>query len=431
MNIPAALREQAVCLGAIEPASSLPPVPDDVILRCLRSPLWPGDETRSLFDVAAPGKRTCIVVSDHTRRTAADRVLPAILRELDRKGCAAQDVFLLVASGIHRHPTSDELATLLGADLHRSLEGRILFHDPDNDADLVTVGTGSRGHAVRVNRHAVEAGCLVLLGAASYHYHAGFGGGRKSLVPGLAARETIAHNHRLSLHPSEDRMHPRADAGLLDGNPVSEEMFEGASMCEPDMTVTTVVDPSGALVGVFAGDMDMAHRAACGVVEQTCRVDLAETADLVLASAAGAPNWIQAHKALYNASRAVKPEGRIVLHAPCPEGIGNERFRFWMRESDEREMWARLRRSAEVNGQTALSTKTRGRRTVLVTDMNEEDIRDLGIAAEKSLDDAVTRALSDLAAAGIQRPTFYLMPHARHTVPFAAWRRDDSPRENT
>jgi nickel-dependent lactate racemase len=325
-------------------------------------------------------------------------------------------MFILTACGIHRRPTTEEMTRILGGEMAGLFAGRIFHHDPDDDTNLVTVGRTPTGCAVRLNRLAVEADRLVLIGAASYHYHAGYGGGRKSLVPGLAARDTIAYNHSLTLDPREDRIHPRVGLGILDGNPVSEEMLAGASLRRPDFIVNTVVTADGRLAGVFAGDMDLAHRAACRRVEEVWRVDIPRPADFVVAFAESAPNWVQAHKALYNASRAVHEEGRIVLVAPCPEGLGDERFRHWVRQGSEAAIYLGLRQSPEVLGQTALSTRMRGARTVLVTGMPSADARDLGIRPAPDLQTAVRETLEYFAGRPAP-PTCYLMPEAMHAVP--------------
>jgi len=323
-----------------------------------------------------------------------------------------------VASGIHRHSSPAEVRRILGAEVADRFEGRVHFHDPDDDSVLAGVGSTRRGYRVRVNRRAVEAQRLVLLGAATYHYHAGFGGGRKSLVPGLAARDTIAHNHSLTLDPDRDRLHPGVKIGVLDGNPVAEEMLEGAALCRPDIIVNSVLTPSGRLVGVFSGDLDAAHRAACRLVEAVDRVDLEQPADFVIASATGASNWIQSHKALYNADRAVHPNGRIVLIAPCPEGLGDERFRFWVRKPSVRDLYRELRQTTEVLGQTALSTKVRGAKTILVTDMPGDDSEDLAIETAPDLESAIRRTLDALGTRDRGKPSYVLMPQARSTVPF-------------
>ncbi|MCX7590170.1 MAG: nickel-dependent lactate racemase, partial [Kiritimatiellae bacterium] len=384
----------------------------------LHTSRWFRDGTSNAYELVHRGESVCLVVSDHTRKTAVDRVLPVLVRGLVERGCRIEDMFVLVATGIHRAPTAMELRTILGGPMADCFAGRIFVHDCDDASNLIHVGTTRRGHAVRLNRRAVEADRLILLGAATYHYHAGFGGGRKSLVPGLASRDTIAYNHSLTLDTQVDRIHPNVEIGRLDGNPVAEEMLEAARFVPPDFIINTVLDGDGQLVGCFAGDMELAHSAACRMVERVCRCDIVCPADVVIASAEGASNWIQAHKALYNASRAVTADGRVVLLAECPEGLGDERLRYWLRRPTLADLYSELRRSVEVNGQTVLSTRIRGTRTILVTGMSQQDIRDLGIATAPGLASAIQKALAEVGAGAGRKPTCYLMPRALDTVPF-------------
>jgi nickel-dependent lactate racemase len=420
VNIPRDLLASATCLGTIRSACKLRALSPADVSGFLASPIGPAGATPAVFDLVRPGESVCFVVSDHTRRTAADLVFPLLLDGLTRKGCSPADMRILVASGIHRRPTQDELAGILGPKVFREFDGRIFLHDPDNEAELVDVGTTPRGHRVRVNRRAVKADRLILLGAATYHYHAGFGGGRKSLVPGVAARETIAHTHSLTLDPTADRIHPNVGPGILDGNPVSEEMLAGARLCDPDCIVNTVLAPDGTLVAAFSGDLDAAHRAACRKVEEVSRVNLAEPADLVIASAGPATNWIQSHKAFFNAHRAVKPGGCVVLLAPCPEGLGDERFREWVRRPDLATIFRELRRAPEVLGQTAVSTRSRAPDTILVTKMSGKDAADLRMRTAPDLDAAARMALDLLRSRGCAKPTCYLFPEAGSLVPFVS-----------
>lgn len=415
VSIPA---DQAECLGSLVSSFCAAPFSDAAIDAALCHPIWPAGSGHAVEDCIQPGESVCLVVSDQTRKTAAHRILPVLLRRLTGKGCKARDFFILVATGIHRPPTSEELGTILGAEMGKAFAGRIFFHDPDDESGLIPIGKTRRGHEVRLNRRAVEADRLVLLSAATYHYHAGFGGGRKSLIPGLAGRATIAYNHSLTLDPEQDCIRPGVEIGRMDGNPVSEEMLEGARLHPPDFIVNTVLTPDGQLAGVFAGDLDLAHCAACRLVEQIDRVDIRKKADFVVADAGGAGNWIQAHKALFNAARAVQEAGRIILLAPCPEGLGNERFRYWVTRPTLAEIYRGLRQSPEVNGQTALSTRLRGARAILVTQLSARDMADLRIATAPDQGAAVRLTLAELARAGIKRPTYYLMPEAMVVVPF-------------
>ncbi|MDP2990683.1 MAG: nickel-dependent lactate racemase [Kiritimatiellota bacterium] len=415
VSIPA---DRAECLGSLVSSFRAAPFSDAAIEEALDNPIWPDGAGPAIEERIQPGESVCLVVSDQTRKTAVHLILPVLLRRLTGRGCSASDFFIIVASGIHRPPTAEEVQRILGAQMARIFENRIFIHDPDDAANLVSIGKTRRGHEVRLNRRAAEAQRLVLLGAATYHYHAGFGGGRKSLIPGLAGRATIAYNHSLTLDPEQDRIRPGVEIGRLDGNSVSAEMLEGARLHPPDFIVNTVLTPDGLLAGVFAGDMALAHRAACGLVEQIDRVALDRKADFVVADAGAAGNWIQAHKALFNAARAVQEAGRIILLAPCPEGLGNERFRYWVTRPTPAEIYRGLRQSPEVNGQTALSTRLRGARAILVTKLSARDVADLRIATAPDLGTAVCLTLDELARAGIKRPTYYLMPEAMAVVPF-------------
>ncbi|MFH1477883.1 MAG: nickel-dependent lactate racemase [Verrucomicrobiota bacterium] len=415
VSIPAG---QAECLGSLVSSFQATPFSDAAIDAALCHPIWSGGAGPAVEERIRPGESVCLVISDQTRKTATDRILPALLRRLAGRGCKVGDFFILVANGVHRPPTAEELEKIIGTEMAAAFSGRIFIHDPDDESNLVFIGKTRSGHDVRLNRRAAEADRLVLLGAATYHYHAGFGGGRKSLIPGLAARATIAYNHSLTLDPQQDRIRPGVEIGYLDNNAVAEEMLEGARLHPPDFIVNTVLTPDGQLAGVFAGDLDLAHRAACRLVEQIDRVDIRKQADFVVADAGDAGNWIQAHKALFNAVRAVNKGGRIILFAPCPEGLGNERFRYWMTQPALADVYRGLRASPEVNGQTALSTRLRGARAILVTQLSARDAADLGIATAPDLDAAVRLTLNKLAHAGLKRPKYYLMPEAMAVVPF-------------
>lgn len=410
----------ADCIGVLEPRFKCEPLGAAAVRAALEEARFDDGSIRPVASAIRPGEKVCIVVSDHTRKTASDLVLPVLLDCLKARGCSPQDFFILIASGIHRHPAGAEIQRILGQEVAAAFAGRIHLHDPDDSSCLAPVGRMQDGHEVVINRLAVEADRLVLTGAASFHYHAGFGGGRKAIVPGIASRATIAYNHSLAIDPVLNRLRPGVEIGRMEGNAVSESMLAGARLLPPAFIVNTVIAASGALAGVFAGGMEAAHNAACRMVEKIGRIDIARKADLVFASAGNASNWIQAHKALFNAHRAVHEKGRVILDAACPEGLGNERFRHWVEMRSLDEMFAGLRRAHEVNGQTALSTRERAPRTILVTRMNDRDARALGIRRASGMDEAAAMALADLAREGISRPAYYTMPDAMSVVPFPA-----------
>jgi nickel-dependent lactate racemase len=208
--------------------------------------------------------------------------------------------------------------------------------------------------------------------------------------------------------------------GELDGNPVAEDMLEATRLIKVDCIINTVLNRDGEIAGVFAGELDAAHRVAAAFARDLYTVSIDEKADLVIASSGTTLNFVQTHKALYNSHQAVKPTGRIVLLAPCEEGLGGEQFAKWLRLGSREAIIAGLRRQSEINGQTALSTIEKTPITYLVTEMCEADVKLLGARRAASLDEAVHAARADLASVGVTEPSYYVMPSAAYTVPFSS-----------
>jgi nickel-dependent lactate racemase len=406
-------------IGCLNAASPKRFSDEDEIRTALSNLIFPSSRKVSIRDLIQADDTICIIVSDQTRETGARQVLPVLMDCLFKAGCKEKNISFLFACGIHRQPDLTEQNKILGEAIFQAFKEKIFCHNADDERMMVKIGRTSRGNIVEINKLAAEAKKLILVGAASFHYHAGFGGGRKSIVPGIASRHTIANNHSLTLDKDEDRIHPCVEIGRLAGNPVAEEMLESALLTPPAFIINTVLSPEGKIIGIKAGDMQSAHLAACKLVEQYESVNIKEKADLVIASALNAQNFVQAHKALFNASRAVKETGIIILEAPCPEGIGNERFKHWLSIKDVSELYRQLRMQPEVNGQTALSTKMRAKNTILITMLSNEETKELlQTGKADDMKSAINDALVLLKKQGITQPACYIMPHAMHIVPF-------------
>jgi nickel-dependent lactate racemase len=340
----------------------------------------------SIDALFATARSVLIVVSDGTRATGSPRFLPALVRRIS--GATRADLAFVVASGIHRRPTDAEIEEILGPELSGRYE--VLRHDPDDDAALVDLGSTSSGTPVRVHRAVASHDRLVLTGAVGFHYYAGFSGGRKAVVPGLASRETISRNHLRALTP-EGARHPAARAGVLRGNPVHRDMAEGAALARPHLVVNSVLSDAG-IERLFAGHWRRAHEAACRHLRAT-RVLRVEPRDLVVASAGGEPtdqNLIQAHKTFEAAVGPLRPGGVLILAARCREGAGHPDFLPWFRRGNERRVVEELRRSFQVYGQTALSwmRKAAAHRVILVSGLPPEVARELGVVPAADLDEA-------------------------------------------
>lgn len=403
------------CLGVLDVAElpACDPL-DEAFERALRHPIG---QDRPVLDGIYGGDSVTIVVSDAFRKTAIDRLLPYLLDGLCGRGIAEADIAFLVATGSHRPPRPDELSAILGPEVYQRFERQVFVHDPHDAAGLVDVGTTRRGTPVRINRRAVQTDRLIVTGAVVLHYFGGFGGGRKAILPGLAAIETIAHNHARNLHPTEDRLDPAVRIAALEGNPVAEDMLDGARMVPVHALLNTLLNARGEIAGIFVGDLELAHAAAAQAAYQAFAVRIAEQADIVVAASAATKNFVQTHKALFNAYQAMKPGGRIVLAAPCPEGLGGEQFTKWLRLGAPDIIMRELRQRAEINGQTALSTRQKAPNMIMVTELSDDEVDALGARKAPTLDDALREAVAHCASQGNSTPTYYKMPNAAYTVP--------------
>ncbi len=416
-SLSAQLPRNVELLGILDVADAAPVIDAPAAVRAaFERPIGLSGGALDGFSV---GDSVVIVVSDSFRQTRADEFLPPLLDALNDRGIGDRNVSILFSTGVHRAPTPGEQRTILGSPVHDRVAGRIDCHDADAPGHR-HVGTTSRGTRVEINPRVLDADRVIVTGAIVLHYFGGFGGGRKSVVPGLASAATIAKNHSLNLHPGEDRLDPAVRIGVLDGNPVAEDMLEAARFVRTDFVLNTVLTREGRIAAVFCGEMDAAHRAGCEFARSLYARPIARRADLVIAASARTRNFVQTHKALYNAYQAVQPNGRIVLAAPCPEGLGGERFSKWLALGDRAKVFAALRTRSEINGQTALSTLEKSRITRFVTELEAADVSRLGGAKSRSLQDAIDESLADLAGSGIANPTCYVLPSAAHTVPHPA-----------
>jgi len=283
--------------------------------------------------------------------------LPPLLATLNQAGIPDGDIFIVFALGIHRPQTLAEQRQIVGDAVAERI--RMFDHICTDDANLVTIGTTSFGNVVEINAQVWEADRIILTGEIIYHLIAGYSGGRKSLVPGVAGFRTTTFNHRMIFDP-------RSRPGILEGNPAHEDLLEGCRMVDPDFLLNVVLTPEGKPALVVAGHYELAHREGCRAVDAMSRCDLAEPYDLIVASAGGFPLDIdlrQAHKGLENACLALRPGGSILFFAECPNGAGIQSFRDYVyRYNDEFEMQKALEKDFVVGGHKAFWIARLGRR---------------------------------------------------------------------
>ena len=341
----------------------------------------------TLEQTIQPGEKVAIVTSDITRYSGSEIYLPILVAELNNIGIPDGDIEIIIALGIHRQQTAKEHRKILG-----SLYGRIAVydHECDDPAELVDLGMTDSGIPVQVNRRVVEADRVIVTGTIGFHYFAGFGGGRKGLVPGVAGRETCMASHFAVFNPPEvGGKHPQAVVGVMEGNPVNENLVQAARRVKTDFLLNTVLSPDKQILGVFCGDLEQAHLAGCEMVRSLFQVKLNQLADLAVISCGGEPkdiNFIQAQKALDYGCRAVKEGGTIIFLAACRDGFGHDTFFDWFRYQNLDEFELELRKNYQINGQTAhaVLSKTRRFRVILISELSAEETEQMGM--EKALD---------------------------------------------
>jgi nickel-dependent lactate racemase len=306
---------------------AVPPLPDpaESLRRALSDPIGAPP-----LETLARGRRDAvIVVSDRTRPIPNAVLLPPLLDALARGGLPASAVTLQVATGLHRPCTRAELDEMLGRELATSL--RIVQHDARDAAAHADLGVTRGGIPIRIDRFFLERDLRIVTGLIEPHLMAGYSGGRKAVCPGLAAVETVRVAHGPAL--LEGRIGP----GLVEGNPLHENLLEAARRAGVDFLANVALDRERRIAGVFCGDLERAHAEGMRFVDREALVALDAPADLVVASAGGDPldaTFYQAIKGISAASAIVRPGGAILLCAALSEGVGSASFERLLHESE-------------------------------------------------------------------------------------------------
>lgn len=284
--------------------------------------------TVSLREAVAGKKNACIAVSDITRPVPNRILLPPLLDSLEQAGLSRGDICLLVATGIHRAPTKEEIIEIFGEAI--AARYRILCHDARDSSAITRIGHSFRGTPIEINRRYLESDVKIVTGLVEPHFMAGYSGGRKSIAVGLTSIEAIKH-----LHGTELLEHPDARNCELAGNPLHTELTEIAIATGTTFCVNAVIDEERRVGGIFCGDIVQAHDAACKFAERYCVVDVETVFDIVVTTAAGYPldtTYYQAIKGLVGALGILAPGGQIILASECSRGLGSSEFRFLLQE---------------------------------------------------------------------------------------------------
>ena len=272
-----------------------------------------------LCELAKNKSNAVVIISDHTRPVPSKDIIPLMLEEM-RKGNPDIEITLLVATGCHRGTTAGELRSKLGDEIMD--KERIIVHDCD-DSSCVDLGDLPSGAHFSIDHLAAETELLVAEGFIEPHFFAGFSGGRKSVLPGICARKTVLGNHCGAFIDD-----PHARTGILDGNPIHEDMIAAARMAKLAFIVNVVIDEEKHTVAAFAGNYRAAHQRGVDFLMQYCGVK-AIPGDIVVTSNGGAPldqNIYQCVKSMTAAEASCRSGGTIVTLGECADGIGGDFF---------------------------------------------------------------------------------------------------------
>lgn len=378
--------------------------------------------SQPLQKVVRKGDKVAVIVSDVTRLVRTAEFLPVIISEINAAGVPDEDITIIVATGTHRAHTHDEDIAVCGKDIVKRI--KIHQHDSRNNEELTDLGVTSFGTPILIDSYVAEADKVIITGAVSLHPMAGFGGGRKAVMPGVSGHATIMHNHAIALAPKVgDGCNPLCETGLLEGNPLHEDMVEVTKKLDPAFLVNMVFTPEGKLHEVVAGHWYKAWKKAVRILLLWLAYLLKELADVVFASAGGSPkdmNLYQSCKAHMNAVFAVKKGGIMILTLECPDIKEPAIFTDWFSKSDVLQFEKDVRADFSIPAFVAFKTRciVNSLTTYLVTKPeNFEFVRQTGQIPVASLEEAWLLTQQELAKQGKDDYKITIMGHASATMP--------------
>ena len=362
---------------------------EELVREALAAPV----DSAPLSELAKGNNKVVIIASDHTRPVPSKVIIPAMLEEI-RRGNPNADITILIATGCHRGTTRDELINKFGEEIVKS--EKIYIHDClDNDM-LVNIGTLPSGGKCEINRLAYEADLLVSEGFIEPHFFAGFSGGRKSVLPGVAGRTTVLANHCSAFIAS-----PYSRAGVLDNNPIHRDMVWAARQAKLVFIVNVVLNAEKEVIYATAGELEAAHKKGTDFLSGLCAVK-AKECDIAITTNGGYPldqNIYQAVKGMTAAEATVKPGGVIIMLAASIDGTGGEDLYHHLADEPDitKTMEIFMSRDGEHTDPDQWESQILLRilmhaRVIYVSELDDKLITDMHMIPAHSIDEALAKA---------------------------------------
>jgi nickel-dependent lactate racemase len=362
-----------------------------------------------LSEIASTAKSALIVISDSTRITGSETLVPVVVEILNEANILSRNISIMVARGNHRPAREDEIEELIGTAAGQPIQ--VLQHESSDHNHLRNLGKTPAGTDILLNEALFTHDLVVTIGAVTAHYFAGFGGGRKSIFPGLGGREAIIHNHLLSIDFQKGRLADGVAPCNLHNNPVHEDMLSCVCHRAPDFSINTIINDDHQIADIFCGHWLSSHTAACEAFVNAYGVEIEEKRPLVIASCGGSPkdiDLIQSHKTIQYATRALEDGGTLLLLAECQDGTGSPTFESFFPIADMKSHLQRLRRENPPNGQTAvaLHEKTEKFNIKMISSLDDDLVRSMGI-----------EPVSKESLSQMEKSRGYLIPYGAVTIP--------------
>ncbi len=390
--------------------------PREIIKNAVCAPLnAEGGTGRNLEMFLEGASRVLIIVNDATRPTPTEAMLDLFVPALSAAGIGPDGITVIVATGAHRAPTEEEYRQILGSHFD-VLRNSCLAHDARDTDTMQKVGDTRNGTPIILNKAVFAADRILVTGSVEPHYFAGFTGGRKAFLPGVAAYETIEANHKLALNPE-------AKALALEGNPVHEDMIDALTHIHaPVFALMTVLDGEQRVAAATAGDLYGSFVAAIDTARSIFCVDIPEKADVVI-SIAKFPMDIdlyQSQKAIDNGALALKDGGTLILVSSCRDGIGDEAYANLLASTSSPEEALRTIGEGYVLGyhKAAKMAEVSARATVTAkTELSDERLTSMFIEPAEDIQQALDAGLERALQAGVAVPKVIVLPDGCITVP--------------
>lgn len=360
----------------------------EIVKDSMKNPI----NSKTLSQLSKGKDKIVIIASDHTRPVPSKIIMPLMLEEI-RSTTPNADITILIATGCHRGTKKEELVTKFGNEI--VAKENIIIHDCD-ESELVEIGILPSGGKCIVNKLIMDADLLVSEGFIEPHFFAGFSGGRKSVLPGVASRETVLANHC-----SEFVAHKKARTGILKNNPIHEDMLWAAKKANLQFIVNVIIDSNKEVIHCVSGDCERAHIEGCEFLSKLCRVEK-KLSDIVISTNGGYPldqNVYQAVKGMTAAEATVNDNGVIIMVAKSNDGIGGDHFYNQLANEEDINKTMDIFLSRDRNQtvpdqwQTQIFLRILKKvKVIYVSEMESEVVEKMHMIPAKTIDEAINKA---------------------------------------